>query len=224
MPSPISVSAFSAVVCLTFSSCFHWLYCKSLKVYLFMVRLDYCGVCGLIAGSYLPWLFYSFYCDPFCQKLYLSCVALLGSTTFFLIFLEKFQSQKWVLFKTCTFIGFGMFAWIPLFHLIYRHGLYSDEVQCWLVPFVTQGFAYLLGAFVFYLRIPECWFPGRVDLVGQSHTIWHMFVVVGALLNLYTCYRQYNYRQLAMCSAEATGAGAGVGGIGLGTGGLTPDG
>jgi predicted membrane channel-forming protein YqfA (hemolysin III family) len=31
-------------------------------------------------------------------------------------------------------------------------------------------------------RIPECWFPGSFDVLGQSHTLWHIlvFLAMGA--------------------------------------------
>jgi adiponectin receptor len=51
---------------------------------------------------------------------------------------------------------------------------------------VTAGFEalmgtlYGLGAAVYALRVPERWFPGRFDLVGHSHQLFHLFVIAGA--------------------------------------------
>ena len=32
-------------------------------------------------------------------------------------------------------------------------------------------------------RIPEKWYPGRFDVVGSSHQIFHVFVVAAALVH-----------------------------------------
>ena len=44
----------------------------------FMIRFDYCGISFLTVGSFVPWLYYSFYCDWKPQAIYLSIVIALG--------------------------------------------------------------------------------------------------------------------------------------------------
>ena len=41
-------------------------------------RFDYCGISFLTVGSFVPWLYYSFYCDWRLQVIYLSIVLILG--------------------------------------------------------------------------------------------------------------------------------------------------
>ena len=40
---------------------------------------------------------------------------------------------------------------------------------------------YIFGATFYATRFPECKWPGRFDLVFQSHQIFHVMVVVAAL-------------------------------------------
>lgn len=40
-----------------------------------------------------------------------------------------------------------------------------------------------LGAFLFASRIPECWMPGKFDLLGASHQLFHACVVVAAYIH-----------------------------------------
>ena len=47
-----------------------------LPIYCF--RFDYCGISFLTVGSFVPWLYYSFYCDWKPQVVYLSIVIALG--------------------------------------------------------------------------------------------------------------------------------------------------
>lgn len=41
-------------------------------------RLDYSGIAFLIMGSFVPWLYYSFYCSPQPCVVYLIVVCILG--------------------------------------------------------------------------------------------------------------------------------------------------
>lgn len=43
-----------------------------------MSRLDYSGIAFLIMGSFVPWLYYSFYCSPQPCFIYLIVVCILG--------------------------------------------------------------------------------------------------------------------------------------------------
>ena len=45
---------------------------------MFSSRLDYSGIAFLIMGSFVPWLYYSFYCSPQPCFIYLLVVCVLG--------------------------------------------------------------------------------------------------------------------------------------------------
>jgi hypothetical protein len=45
---------------------------------------------------------------------------------------------------------------------------------------VAMGLAYAAGAWVYINRVPERWRPGVFDVVGHSHQIFHVLVLVGA--------------------------------------------
>jgi adiponectin receptor len=198
---PIYAFLASAVACLTCSVVFHLLYCKSQAAFNFMVRLDYSGVCCLIAGSYLPWIYYTFYCMPICQAVYLTIVAVLGLSTFGLSLFERFSTPEHVLAKTCTFVSFGLFAFIPWGHALVVFGPTSKTVESFLVPLMLEGAAYLTGASIFIKKFPENVIPGYVDRAGHSHNLWHLLVLVGALSHCFLCFQQFNFRQQQMCDA-----------------------
>jgi hypothetical protein len=40
-----------------------------------------------------------------------------------------------------------------------------------------------MGAVIYASRIPERWIPGKVDLIGHSHQLWHITVVLAALVH-----------------------------------------
>ena len=47
--------------------------------------------------------------------------------------------------------------------------------------------SYLSGAAVFATRVPERFFPGQCDLVGASHQVFHVFIVLGTMAHIYSC-------------------------------------
>lgn len=51
-----------AITCLFFSSMFHTVNCHSQFIGKLFSKLDYCGIAILIMCSFVPWLYYGFYC------------------------------------------------------------------------------------------------------------------------------------------------------------------
>ncbi|AEE86910.1 putative protein [Arabidopsis thaliana] len=45
---------------------------------------------------------------------------------------------------------------------------------------ILMGLLYGLGALVYATRIPERWMPGKFDIAGHSHQLFHVLVVAGA--------------------------------------------
>ena len=63
-----------AVICLGISATFHTITNHSPEVSRFGNQLDYVGIVALITGSFVPSVYYGFYCEPFLQKMYWAMV------------------------------------------------------------------------------------------------------------------------------------------------------
>ena len=50
----------------------------------------------------------------------------------------------------------------------------------WLI---LMGILYITGALLYACRIPERFFPGKVDIWFHSHQIFHCFVIAGAFVH-----------------------------------------
>ncbi|XP_053200056.1 adiponectin receptor protein 2 isoform X1 [Scomber japonicus] len=74
----IGIFFMGAILCLSFSWLFHTVYCHSEGVSRIFSKLDYSGIAFLIMGSFVPWLYYSFYCSPQPCFIYLMVVCILG--------------------------------------------------------------------------------------------------------------------------------------------------
>lgn len=64
-----------AVLCLGMSATFHALLSHSENVARWGNKLDYSGIVALIVGSYMPALYYGFFCKPFLMRSYMALVS-----------------------------------------------------------------------------------------------------------------------------------------------------
>lgn len=81
-----------AIVCLGCSFAFHTLSCHSEMVGKLFSKLDYCGIALLIMGSFVPWLYYGFYCHYQPKVIYLTVVSILGIASIITSLWDKFAS------------------------------------------------------------------------------------------------------------------------------------
>lgn len=196
---PILVFMVSAVICLTCSATFHLLFVYSKPAYFFLSRLDYAGITILIAGSFYPVIYYSFYCHPTLLRLYLTTITTLSAFTFVVSLVPAFATPKWLLFRTCIFLALGFFGLIPVGHLVYQYGLFDPHVTVMIGPLLLMGALYTMGAIIYATKFPERFYPGRFDVWFSSHNLWHIFVVAAALVHFMNALQQYEWRWNTQC-------------------------
>lgn len=173
-----------AMFCLLASSVCHLLSCHSRRIAYIMLRLDYAGIAALISTSFYPPVYYSFMCDPFFCNLYLGIITLLGCTTIAVSLIPVFQNPEYRAIRAGLFFGMGLSGVVPVLHklIAFRHrpeAVYTTQYE------VLMGILYGFGALVYTTRIPERWKPGKFDIAGHSHQLFHILVVAGA----YTHYK-----------------------------------
>lgn len=61
----------------------------------FAFRLDYCGIALLTMGSFVPWLYYSFYCRMSPKIVYLVLIFVLGTACIVVSMWDKFAEPKY---------------------------------------------------------------------------------------------------------------------------------
>ena len=62
----------------------------------------------LIMGSFVPWLYYGFYCDYLSKVIYLSVVVALGISSIVVSLWEKFGESGYRPLRAGVFAGFGL--------------------------------------------------------------------------------------------------------------------
>ncbi|CAN1777469.1 Heptahelical transmembrane protein 4 [Linum perenne] len=168
-----------AMFCLLASSICHLFSCHSKRMAYIMLRVDYAGIAALIATSFYPPVYYSFMCNPFFCNLYLGFITLFGITTVLFSLLPVFQNPEWRTVRASLFSFMGLSGAAPILHklILFWHqpeALHTTGYE------ILMGLCYGLGAVVYATRVPERWMPGKFDIAGHSHQLFHVLVVAGA--------------------------------------------
>lgn len=196
---PIYVFIFSAVFCLGSSTVFHLMYVHSQKLYFLLSRLDYAGIAILIAGSFYPLIYYGFYCEKYVAATYLACISIMSVLTFFSSLMPRFSTPEYLLARTLSFFGLAMFGVVPIGHMIVQFGFFHEEVQIIFIPLMYMALLYCTGAVFYATRFPERCSPGTFDRYCSSHQLWHVCVVLAALVHFNTSVKHYEFRMKNQC-------------------------
>ncbi|KRK04065.1 adiponectin receptor protein isoform X2 [Drosophila yakuba] len=183
-----------AIVCLGFSFAFHTLSCHSVEMGRLFSKLDYCGIALLIMGSFVPWLYYGFYCHYQPKVIYLSVVSILGILSIVVSLWDKFSEPSLRPLRAGVFMSFGLSGVIPAIHYSIMEGWFSQMSRASLGWLILMGLLYILGALLYALRVPERWFPGKFDIWGQSHQIFHILVIAAAFVHYHGISEMAMYR------------------------------
>ncbi|XP_060034598.1 adiponectin receptor protein 1 isoform X2 [Erinaceus europaeus] len=187
-----------AVLCLSFSWLFHTVYCHSEKVsrtfskwhpvtgihflpasyypvwnwgargLLSKTKLDYSGIALLIMGSFVPWLYYSFYCSPQPRLIYLSIVCILGISAIIVAQWDRFATPKHRQTRAGVFLGLGLSGVVPTMHFTIAEGFVKATTVGQMGWFFLMAVMYITGAGLYAARIPERFFPGKFDIWSFS--------------------------------------------------------
>jgi adiponectin receptor len=201
---PMLVFMAGAMTCLLFSSICHLLGCCQKHVALYIWRLDYAGIGILIVASFYPVIYYGLLCQPLFRAFYLISSTFFGVLVIAVSLLDIFQSREWRSFRYYIFASLGFYGFAPIFHvLFFNYDVHQVKVAMALAT--CQGLVYLGGGGIYASRVPERWFPGRFDLFFNSHQIWHVCVVLAALIHWRACMMLLEWRDASGgCAAPIT--------------------
>ncbi|CAH7680928.1 hemolysin-III related-domain-containing protein [Phakopsora pachyrhizi] len=182
----------SGAACLGFSAMFHTFMCHSQKVCATFGRLDYIGIVWLIVGSFYPSIYYGFYCHTKTIITYLTLITVLGGMATYTVISPTYKSKDARRKRTLIFIALGLSAILPVGHGLYRFGLVQFTDRIGLRWLVSSGALYIAGALFYSERFPERFNPGRFDLIGSSHQIFHVLILVAASFHYISVSRAFN--------------------------------
>lgn len=158
--------------CLTSSTIFHLCCCHSKQVSIACNKADYVGIAFLQIGSFIPAIYYGFFCDTFYQLLYAISIIVLGLLTIYVTAGSSFATSQYRWVRTGFFTLFGAVGFVPSLHHTWRYGLEMSKNSSSILDVFGAGACYLVGACFYVHRVPERWYPGRFDIIGSSHQVF----------------------------------------------------
>ena len=162
---PLMVFIACAIWCMSASFIFHQYYCLSFTANNVLQTLDYCGICILISGSYVPVIYYSFYCYPTYRKMHLIIVVVLNVLNVCVMATPKFRSPAYRSVRARSFTIVACYAVIAIIHLLILDGLKNPLFTVLFWYMIGMGGTYILGAVLYGTRFPEKFWPGHFDYV-----------------------------------------------------------
>ncbi|VDM47170.1 unnamed protein product [Toxocara canis] len=192
-----------AILCLGASFAFHTVSCHSVAVVRIFCKLDYLGISLLIVGSFIPWIYYGFYCRREPKITYIAMVCVLGIAAVIVSLWDKFSESRYRPFRAGVFAGMGLSGVVPTMHFMITDGvkpLFEEASFHWLL---LMAALYLLGAFLYATRTPERFFPGKCDIWFQSHQLFHVCVVAAAFVHYYGISEMAMNRLTSSCPMDS---------------------
>eukprot|EP00878_Enallax_costatus_P015225 GHUV01015939.1.p1 GENE.GHUV01015939.1~~GHUV01015939.1.p1 ORF type:complete len:386 (+),score=106.03 GHUV01015939.1:469-1626(+) len=176
---PVYVYFAGAMVCLLTSSVCHLLGCCQRHIAEMVWRFDYAGIAVLIVCSFVPAMYYAFLCEPWWRNFYMITTVSMGVAVVAMSLPSRFQARQYRAIRAMLFTALGGWGVVPVTQLILSQG------HVWAIRRAFQldllmGAIYVGGAVIYASRIPERWFPGKFDIAGHSHQLWHAAVVLAA--------------------------------------------
>ncbi|KAF7509884.1 hypothetical protein GJ744_007395 [Endocarpon pusillum] len=100
-------------------------------------------------------------------------ITVLGSVCMALCTIPQLQTIKWRPYRTIMFVSVGLSGVLPMSHAVRLFGIDQAKLQMGWSWFVLEAVFYITGAIIYATRMPERWMPGRFDLFGSSHQLFH---------------------------------------------------
>jgi len=166
------------------SATYHTMSNHSDPIARFMNKLDYLGIVILIVGSFVPSVYYGFFCNERLMWTFWTMMFTLGTICAVVTLTPRFGTPPWRPYRAGMFIALGGSGVLPVLHGISLFGFEALDERMGVTWLLAQGTLYISGALIYAARFPERLAPGRFDLLGASHQIFHCFVVMAALAHL----------------------------------------
>ena len=95
----------------------------------------------------------------------------------------------------------GISAGFPFIYIFFASEFQKQQMNQNLefFPLALGGAIYMLGAIIYALRIPEKWYPKKFDLIGSSHNIHHVCVIIGCVIHFNSSMNLYLSRKMMVC-------------------------
>jgi len=98
---------------------------------------------------------------------------------------DIFSEPEYRQMRGILFMSMGLAVVIPVIHLLIAHGVKDSFKKLYIGHLILIGAIYICGAVFYTTRFPEQLYPGRFDLIGSSHNLLHICVILATAILIY---------------------------------------
>lgn len=180
----VAIYLSDVIVCFILSTVYHTFSDHSPHMHKFGNELDHLGIVLVIWGTGISGAHFGFYHEHAVRNSYFALLTAVAMGCGVFTLRPKFRrpSYRFVRFLMYAFLGASLF--VPIAHGLWGWGWDEMDGRMGLASFFGLAVINFSGSALYASRIPERWFPGRFDLLGQSHNWMHVLVLTGALVRL----------------------------------------
>lgn len=176
-----------SILCMSFgSSSFHTQQPHSESIFNLFAKIDYSGVILMINGALVTWVYFTFYNYDFYRYLYSVLHSMIAFIIIYFLASPTYNKPEFRTLRGSLFVGFGLLCSIPCLHMVCRNGIRYCFKKLYLGHLILVGSLTIFGAFLYVKRYPEIFFPGKFDLLGNSHNFLHFLVLISAMILVYS--------------------------------------
>ena len=181
---PLLIMVVSVIICFGLSAMYHLFQFHSLYVCTCLSTLDFGGICISLMGNTYPTIYYPFACAAVHpqRNLFMWATTISGTFAFCALLTKKLSSSEYNGVRLIMFLFIGIIVTSPNIYLSSLQDEDNTSYFRWR-PYLIGGIGYIGGAIVYVLKVPEKFFPYKFDIIGSSHQIFHVGVVVGAYIH-----------------------------------------
>ncbi|KAK4690633.1 adiponectin receptor, partial [Lecanoromycetidae sp. Uapishka_2] len=169
--------------CLVFSATYHLVGPYSPAVEEFWHQMDLLGIVIVTVGTFIPGIYYMFTCEPRLQNLHWAIIIASGSANAALLCVPSFRTLRWRKLRVSAFVALGASAFIPILHGIGRYGFEYMLQYSGVKYYLPELLFYGGGVSLYGFRTPERFAPGKFDIWGNSHQIFHVCILCAMYLH-----------------------------------------
>ncbi|KAK8120343.1 hypothetical protein PG999_004463 [Apiospora kogelbergensis] len=173
-----------AELCLVFSALYHLVQSHSRGVEEFWHGMDLLGIVIVTVGTFSSGIYYLFFCEAGLQRLHWAIILSTGTATGVLISHPALRTPRLRKVRVGAFVAFGASSFIPLLHGVQRYGLEYMLQYSGMKWYLLELTFYGTGVSLYAFRIPERFVPGKFDIWGSSHQIFHLAILCAMYTHL----------------------------------------
>ena len=163
--------------------------------YKHLLTLDVCGIWAINAFGALCGIRATFYCLPFWQFLSLTVYLVISSRCLYFIVIANNAKER---FRPFAVFGVMRYFFAAVRLSFYYFNVTKNSVSA-MPYYLSMDLLAFIGGALNVARIPERWFPGKCDIIGNSHQIMHVVTVLSVICLHIGSVRDFHWMSETLC-------------------------